>query len=217
MLVGERMTHPVITIEPDTPVQEALNMMRRENVRRMPVTDSEGHLVGIVAERDLLHASPSDATSLSVWELNYLLSKIVVKEVMTKDVITITEDTLLETAARIMADRKIGGIPVMRDSKVVGIMTETDLFKIFLEILGARKAGVRLTVMVPNKPGELAQITKAIFDLGGNIIAMGTFLGEDTESSEVTIKVEDIEAEVLRGAVEPMVKRVIDLRDTLSA
>jgi len=217
MLVGERMTHPVITVEPDTPVQEALNMMRRENVRRMPVTDSAGHLVGIVAERDLLHASPSDATSLSVWELNYLLSKIVVKEVMTKDVVTITEDTLLETAARIMADRKIGGIPVMRDSKVVGIMTETDLFKIFLEILGARKAGVRLTVMVPNKPGELAQITKAIFDLGGNIIAMGTFLGEDTESTELTIKVEDVGAEALRGAIEPMVSRVIDVRDTLSA
>jgi acetoin utilization protein AcuB len=217
MLVGERMTHPVITVEPDTPVQEALNMMRRENVRRMPVTDSAGHLVGIVAERDLLHASPSDATSLSVWELNYLLSKIVVKEVMTKDVVTITEDTLLETAARIMADRKIGGIPVMRDSKVVGIMTETDLFKIFLEILGARKAGVRLTVMVPNKPGELAQITKAIFDLGGNIIAMGTFLGEDTESTELTIKVEDVDAEALRGAIEPMVSRVIDVRDTLSA
>ncbi|MGA9191946.1 MAG: CBS domain-containing protein [Anaerolineales bacterium] len=211
------MTHPVITVEPDTPVQEALNMMRRENVRRMPVTDSAGHLVGIVAERDLLHASPSDATSLSVWELNYLLSKIVVKEVMTKDVVTITEDTLLETAARIMADRKIGGIPVMRDSKVVGIMTETDLFKIFLEILGARKAGVRLTVMVPNKPGELAQITKAIFDLGGNIIAMGTFLGEDTESTELTIKVEDVDAEALRGAIEPMVSRVIDVRDTLSA
>lgn len=217
MLVGERMTHPVITIEPDTPVQEALNMMRRENVRRMPVTDAKGHLVGIVAERDLLHASPSDATSLSVWELNYLLSKIVVKEVMTKDVITIKEDTLLESAARIMADRKIGGIPVMRDSKVVGIITETDLFKIFLEILGARKPGVRLTVMVPNKPGELAQITKAIFDLGGNIIAMGTFLGDNTETTEVTIKVEDVEAEALRGAVEPMVSRVIDVRDTQSA
>ncbi len=217
MLVGERMTHPVITIEADTPVQEALNMMRRDHVRRLPVTDSKGHLVGIVAERDLLHASPSDATSLSVWELNYLISKIVVNEVMTKDIITVTEDTLLETAAQIMADSKIGGIPVMRDSKVVGMITETDLFKIFLEVMGARKAGVRLTVMVPNKPGELAQITKAIYDMGGNIISLGTFLGDNTESTEVTIKVEDVKAEALRAAVEPMVVRVIDLRDTLSA
>ena len=217
MLVGERMTHPVITIEPDTPVQEALNLMHREHVRRLPVTDPEGHLVGIVAERDLLQASPSDATSLSVWELNYLLSKIVVKEVMAKDVTTITEDTLLETAARIMADQKIGGIPVMRDSKVVGIITETDLFKIFLEVLGARKAGVRLTVMVPNKPGELAEITKAIYELGGNIIALGTFLGDNTETTEVTIKVEDVDTKALQSAVEPLVARVIDMRETRSA
>jgi acetoin utilization protein AcuB len=214
MLVGERMSHPVISVEPDTPVQEALNMMHREHVRRFPVTDEHGHLVGIVAERDLLHASPSDATSLSVWELNYLLGKIVVKEVMAKDVITVTEDTLLETAARIMADRKIGGIPVLRDKKVVGIITETDLFKIFLEVMGARKPGVRLTVMVPNKPGKLANITKAIYDLGGNIISLGTFLGEDTESSELTIKVEDVGEDSLRKAVEPMVSRVIDVRDT---
>jgi acetoin utilization protein AcuB len=217
MLVGERMTHPVITIEPETQVQEALNLMHSENVRRFPVTDSEGHLIGIVSERDLLHASPSDATSLSVWELNYLLSKIVVEEVMTRDVITITEDTLLESAARIMADRKIGGLPVMRDSKVVGIITETDLFKIFLEVLGARKAGVRLTIMIPNKPGELALITKAIYDAGGNIISLGTFLGEDTESTDATIKVEDVDSEALQKAVEPLVTRVIDIRDTLSA
>jgi acetoin utilization protein AcuB len=217
MLVGERMTHPVITIEADTPVQEALNMMHREHVRRFPVADPQGHLIGIVAERDLLHASPSDVTSLSVWELNYLLSKIVVEEVMTKDVITVTEDTLLESAARIMADRKIGGLPVVRNSRVVGIITETDLFKVFLEVLGARKAGVRLTVMVPNNPGELARITKAIYDAGGNVISLGTFLGEDTESSEVTIKVEDVEADALRKTVEPLVSRVIDVRETLSA
>ncbi len=217
MLVGERMTHPVITIEPDTQVQEALNMMHREHVRRFPVTNTKGHLVGMVSERDLLEASPSDATSLSVWELNYLLSKILVKEVMVKDVITVSEDTLLETAARIMADGKIGGLPVMRDSKVVGIITETDLFKIFLEVLGARKAGVRMTLMVPNKPGELAHITKTIFDLGGNILAMGTFLGDDTESTEVTIKVEGTTADELRKAVEPMVIKVKDIRDTLSA
>ncbi len=110
MLVGERMAHPVITIDPDTPILEALSMMRRDHVRRFPVVDHKGHLVGIVSERDLLEASPSDATSLSVWEVNYLISKITVGEVMNKDVITVTEDTLLETAARIMADKRIGGL-----------------------------------------------------------------------------------------------------------
>ena len=217
MLVGQRMTHPVITVEPETPAQEALIMMRREKVRRFPVVDEHGHLVGIVAERDLLHASPSDATSLSVWELNYLVSKIKVEEVMSTDVVTVTEDDLLETAARIMADNKIGGLPVVRDSRVVGIITETDLFKIFLEVLGARKPGIRLTVMVPNEPGVLASMTKAIYDLNGNIVSLGTFLGEDTESTEITVKVEDVEEEALRKAIEPKVSKIIDLRTTSPA
>lgn len=217
MLVGQRMTHPVITVEPETPAQEALVMMRREKVRRFPVVDEHGHLIGIVAERDLLHASPSDATSLSVWELNYLVSKIKVEEVMSADVVTVTEDDLLETAARIMADNKIGGLPVVRGSKVVGIITETDLFKIFLEVLGARKQGIRLTVMVPNEPGVLASMTKAIYELNGNIVSLGTFLGEDTESTEITVKIEDVEEEALRQAIEPKVSKIIDLRTTSPA
>jgi acetoin utilization protein AcuB len=217
MLVGERMSHPVITAEPDTPIQEALSMMRREHVRRFPVVDSRGHLVGIVSERDLLEAAPSDATSLSVWEVNYLISKITVGEVMKKDVTTVTEDALLETAARLMADEKIGGLPVVRDSEVVGMITETDLFKVFLEILGARKAGVRMTVTVRNQPGELAQLTKAIYEQGGNIIALGTFLGDSTETSELTIKVDGVEVETLRKVIKPLVTNIKDLRETAAA
>src|SRR3990170_281956 len=141
MLVGQRMTQPVITIEGEIPVQDALNLMGKEHVRRLPVVDGKGVLTGIVSERDLLHASASSATSLSVWELNYLISKIKVESVMSSDVITVTEDTPVEEAARIMADNKIGGLPVMRGGKVVGIITETDLFKLFLELLGARESG----------------------------------------------------------------------------
>ncbi len=110
--------------------------MREERVQRFPVVDQRGRLVGVVSESDLLHAAPSDVTSLSIWEVNYLVSKITVDNVMTRNVITITENTPLEEAARIMADDKIGGLPVVRDGEVVGIITETDLFKIFLEMLG---------------------------------------------------------------------------------
>src|SRR3990170_3638875 len=136
MIVGERMSHPVISVPPDMPIVDALNLMKREHIRRTPVI-KDGKLVGIVSDKDLLNASPSPATSLSVWEMNYLLSKITVKDVMTKDVLTVTEDTPIEEAARIMADNKIGGLPVMRGASVVGIITETDLFKLFLELLGA--------------------------------------------------------------------------------
>ena len=92
MLVGQRMSQPVITIHPDMAVQDALNLMRKENIRRFPVVTDSGALVGIVSERDLLHASPSNATSLSVWELNYLISKIKVASVMSSKVVTVTED-----------------------------------------------------------------------------------------------------------------------------
>lgn len=215
MLVGERMSHPVITIHPDMPLQEALNLMHQEHIRRLPVVDNRGQLVGIVSERDLLHASPSDATTLSVWELNYLLCKITIGEIMTRNVITVNVDTPIEEAARIMADAKIGGLPVARNGKVIGIITETDLFRIFPEMLGAREPGVRLAVLVPNVPGELTQLTKSIFDNGGNIVALGTFLGDSSENREVTIKVTGIDAQTLEELVTPLTDRVVDIRTAL--
>jgi acetoin utilization protein AcuB len=214
MLVKERMSHPVITIHPEMQIQEALKMMRDQRVRRFPVVDGRGRLVGIVAERDLLHAQPSEATSLSIWEVNYLVSKITVDRVMTRKVITIAEDTPLEEAARIMADNKIGGLPVVREDKVVGIITETDLFKIFLELLGARESGVRLAVLVTNVPGELAKLTKAIYENGGNILALGTFLGESSENTEVTLKVAGVDRESLIPIIEPLVERILDVRES---
>src|SRR3972149_512252 len=111
MLVKERMSRQPILASPDLSISEALNLMKKEKVRRLPVVDKQGHLIGIVSDKDLLHASPSPATSLSVWEITYLLGKIKVEDVMTKKVITVTEDTPVEDAARIMADNKIGGAP----------------------------------------------------------------------------------------------------------
>jgi acetoin utilization protein AcuB len=213
MFARERMSHPVISIHPKMSMQDALNLMHKESIRRLPVVDKHGKLVGIVSERDLLHASPSEATSLSVWEITYLLSRITVEGIMTREVITISEDTPIEEAALIMADNKIGGLPVIRDGEVVGIITETDLFKVFLELLGARDAGVRLAAFVANVPGELAKLTKAIYELGGNIVALGTFLGESTENREVTLKVEGVTPQALREVVEPLVNRVLDIRE----
>jgi acetoin utilization protein AcuB len=206
------MCYLVITIHPEMPIQEAQKRMREEHVRRFPVVDKHGRLIGIVSERDLLHAAPSDATSLSIWEINYLLSKITVDQVMTREVITVTEDTTLEEAARIMADNKIGGLPVIQDGKLVGIITETDLFKIFLEMLGARETGVRLTVLIPIDHSELAKLTKAISEVGGTILALSTFLGANSENREVTIKVDGVEKQTLMDAVQPCVEWVVDVR-----
>ncbi len=211
MLVGERMSHPVIFTAPDVPIHEALNLMRSEQIRRLPVI-KDGKLVGIVTDNDLLNASPSPVTSLSIWELNYLISKITVKDVMTKQVLTVTEDTPIENAARVMADHKIGGLPVIRGDKVVGILTETDLFKIFLELMGAREKGVRVSFLARNQPGELLKLSEAIFRLCGNVIAMGTFAGDDPSTLAVTIKVQGVELETLREAIQPMVLEIKDIR-----
>lgn len=135
MKVSERMTTPVITALPDLPIQEALNLMREKGIHRIPVVDKGGRLKGIVSDRDLLHASPSDATSLSVWELNYLLSKVTLRDVMTKSVITVEGDSRIRETARIMVDKKIHGLPVMDGDTMVGIITETDLFKVLVELL----------------------------------------------------------------------------------
>lgn len=213
MLVGERMTHPVIPVHPETSVPEALTLMRREKIRRLPVVD-HGRLVGIVTDRDLLHASASSATTLSVWELNYLLSKLTVAKVMCADVLTVAENTPIEEAARIMADNKIGGLPVMRGDHIVGMITETNLFRVLLEMTGAREKGVRATVLVPDRAGQLAQLTHAVAELGGNIIALSTFAGEDPSNSLVMCKIAGIEPELLRERLAPIVERVVDIRES---
>ncbi len=213
MLVGERMSHPVISVPSSMPINEALHLMRTEHIRRLPIVD-HGKLVGIVSNEDLLNASPSQATTLSVWEMNYLLSKVTVVQVMTRTVLTITEDTPIEEAARIMADNKVGGLPVMRDGHVVGIITETDLFKIFLELMGARDHGIRATVCMTDEPGQLAALTHAVASVGGNILALGTFDGEDPSCSEVTFKVADMTLEQLQETITPVVLKVIDIRES---
>ena len=213
MFVGERMSRPVIAVTLEDPINEVLAMFRNEHIRRAPVM-KEGKLVGIVSERDLLNASPSSATTLSVWELNYLISKVKVKNVMTKKVITVDADTPIEEAARIMADKKIGGLPVVSSGKVVGMITETDLFKILLELMGARQKGTRVTVTVPDQPGELAKITRAIANNGGDFISFGIFSGPDAHSRVVTFKAQGIKKEKIREVLHDIVLKFWDIRQS---
>ncbi|MCJ7710227.1 MAG: CBS domain-containing protein [Chloroflexi bacterium] len=213
MLVKERMTRQAIVAAPDLPILDALHLMRQEHIRRLPVVDKSGRLVGIVSDRDLLLASPSPATSLSAWELTHLLAKVTLRDVMSKKVITVTEDTPLEDAARIMADSKIGGLPVVRNGSLVGIITETDLFKLFLELLGAREPGVRVTAFVQNVPGEMAKLTRAVTDCGGNIIAMAAFAGTDPSNRRVLVKANGVSREDLVAALTPVVTEIEDVRE----
>jgi acetoin utilization protein AcuB len=197
MLVIERMTRTPITISGETTVEKALSILTEQKQRHLPVLDADENLIGIVSEKDLLRA-PSDK---------------VVEKVMTRDVVTVTEYTALEEAARIMADHRISGLPVMRDGKLIGIITETDLFHIFLELLGGREEGVRLTMLVPEERGILASLTSEITQMGGNILALGTFQGEDPTNRMVTVKVSDAPTDKLVAVMEALGMEIVDVRE----
>ena len=212
MLVGQRMSRPVITVSPDLPITEALTLLKRNNIRRAPVV-KRGKMVGIITVADIMNASPSQATSLSIWEVNYLISKIKVDAVMTKKVLTVQEDIPIEDAAKLMVDTKIGGMPVMRGKEIVGMITETDLFKVFLEMMGARHMGVRVSYLMVNRAGEIAKLSKVLYENGGNILSLGTFAGETPSNVLVTMKLEGIELETLRILLEPLVVEIQDIRN----
>jgi len=215
MLIRDRMTRNPVLCTADLSVTDAFDLMKKSHIRRMPVVDKNGKLVGIVSDKDLLRVTPSPATTLSAYEIPYLLSKVKVSDVMAKKVITVAEETPVEEAARIMADNKIGGLPVVDESNVVvGIITETDIFKTFLELIGARRPGVRITMIVKDKRGELARIGQAIADIGGNIIATVELPGTDPSNYEVLLKVIGVSKDALEAALKPMVERITDVRES---
>jgi acetoin utilization protein AcuB len=216
MFVREYMTPNPITITADVSVTQALRMMRDKKVRRLPVLDGKGKLVGIVSDKDLLHASPSPATSLAVWEMTELLAKLTVEKVMTREVVTVSEDLPLEEAARIMVDRRIGGLPVMREQTLAGIITETDLFKVLMELLGGRRSGVRVTVSVAGVKGTLARVANVVFDTGGDIVGLGIseVSGSGGMQWEIMLKVQDASKDKLVEALKPVVEEIVDVRET---
>jgi len=216
MLIRQAMTKRPVTIPANVPVSTALEFMRQKNVHRLPVLDKRGRMVGIVAESDLLYASPSPATSLSVWEIHGLLAKLTVEKVMTRKVITISPDAPVEEAAQVMVTKHIGGLPVLDGKELVGIVTETDLFKVFIDMLGGRRHGVRVYATIPGKKGSFMKIAQAVYKAGGDIIGLG--LREAAEASgkvwEMTIKVKDVPQTKLVAALRPVVNKFQDARGT---
>jgi acetoin utilization protein AcuB len=175
MRIRDIMTRNPITVESDTLVLEAQKTMREHNIRRLPVVD-KGKLTGIVTQHDLLAASPSPATSLSIYELNYLLSKMKVKEIMKKNPVTVGPDTPFEEALRIGQERKIGSFPVVENGKLVGITTESDIVRVMTRALGIREEGSRVTIEgLGGKLGELQKIISIVDQHQTVILSMMTF------------------------------------------
>jgi acetoin utilization protein AcuB len=209
MLVRDRMTLDPIVISPEASHPEALRILHKEKFRYLPVVDKAGKVIGVVTEADLLHAAPSSATSLSIYEMNYLLANLKVREVMSSPPITVPEDAPLEEAARLMIEKEIGCLPVMREGKLVGVITETDIFKTFVEILGRGRAVLRLTLRSPDMPGELARLTNLIASLGGNIHNVASFQGEDPQHVYFTFRIDGVEENTLLPALREMGEQVV--------
>ncbi|HEY8485903.1 MAG TPA: CBS and ACT domain-containing protein [Limnochordales bacterium] len=171
MRVRDRMTANPITVQPQTSVNEALRIMQGRKIRRLPVVQ-DGRLVGIVTLLDLMRVSASPATTLSVYELRYLLDRLSVQEAMTRQVITIHPDEPIEQAALLMREHKIGGLPVVENGRLVGIITETDIFDALVDLLGVRQAGARLEVDCPQRPDLLAKVATVLGEHGVQAVSL---------------------------------------------
>ncbi len=169
------MTTPVICTEPDARITDVLDIMKKNNLHRIPVTDANGTLVGLITE-GMISGAGGNATSLSIYELNYLLSKTKVKTVMQKRVATVHPENLMEKATEKMLKEDIGCLPVVDDqNKVVGILTQNDVFKSFLEVLGWYREGIRVALEAKDEIGQLEKISKVFADEGINIANIGVY------------------------------------------
>jgi len=215
MFVRDFMTRDPITITSEVSHPDALELMRKHRIRRLPVI-SKGKLVGIVAEKDLLSNQPSPATTLSVFEANTLLRNLHVHDIMVRPVVTVEGDCPMEEAACIMVARKIGCLPVMDGDRIVGIITETDVFRALVEVLGGKEPGLRVVVRLPERVGEAARVTAEIAAQGGNIVAITSSQVLQGRYREATIKVTGIEPGAFRALFEKQDIEVVDLGAMMS-
>lgn len=195
MQVHECMMVNPITVSPKTKYAEAIRLLRLKKLAALPVVDKEGQLVGIVTEKDLLDISP--VAVLGAHTISHLLSAIAVEEAMTRRVITVQEDYPLEEAACLLIDNKVGSLPVMRGDRLVGMITESDIFRAMTDALGGRSEGIRITIRLLEDKGELGAITDGIVQLGGKLVSLSTYWGVDPFKRIVTLKVQGVNREEL--------------------
>lgn len=195
MYVKNRMTKDPITIVANAPISDAVALMKEKNLKRVPVLEGD-KVVGVLTQSDIQRVSPTKATSLSIFEINYLLSKLTVKEAMTKSPVTVESSSLLEEAAIIMREQRIGTLPVTEKGKLVGIITESDIFDAFIDLLGFKDVGSRITVEVQDVPGVMAHIAGIYKSFGINISHIAVY--KENGTSDIVIRSEAVETEELQ-------------------
>ena len=219
MLVKDRMTSDPITIAPDASVHDAFRIVQDRGIHYLPVVDKRGRLIGIVTRTDLMRASPSAATTLTVHEANYLLAHLQVKEAMTSPAITVPQEAPLEEAALLMVEKEISCLPVVHaegrhGARLVGIITESDIFRAFVDILGGGDPVLRVTMRAPDVPGELARLTALIAELGGNLHSVAAWRRDEPEYVYFTFRLEGVDEAALVSALDRLGEQVVQARRT---
>lgn len=204
MLIREWMTKEVIFITPETSMLKASKLMKDNNIRRLPVLDEKRRVIGIVSDRDVKAASPSKATTLDMHELYYLLSEVKSKDIMTPNPCTIRSTDTVENAAVLMEERGFGGLPVVDESDcLVGIITDHDIFKVLIDISGARKGGLQLALHLPDQPGILCPVFELLRECGTNVLSVLTSRSNTQDgTSHVYIRLHPMPSEQEKKVVE---------------
>lgn len=208
MLVKDWMTPDPVTITDDTSMMKAIHLMKQNRFRRLPVMH-DGKLVGIVTDRDLKEASPSKATTLDVHELYYLLAELQVKDIMTRDPITVRPDDTVEHAAQLMLENTISGLPVVDETgQLRGILTQSDVFRAFMHITGIQQGGVQFALRLEDRPGLIKEVVDLLRAQGARFVSLLTSYASSGEGfRDVYIRVKNLSSEAVKAAKEELAKR----------
>ena len=205
MLVKNWMSKDVITVDVNDSMHDAMKHLKEHDIRMLPVM-KKGKLVGIITDRDLKRASASDATTLEIHELLYLLTRVKVKDIMTRDVITVPPDFTVEETAQVLQKNRISGAPVVdADGQIVGTITQTDLFRVLISLTGVDKGGIQFGFQVEDRPGSIKGIADIIRSYGGRMVSILTSYDDVPEGyRKVYIRMRSIERSKLKNLIQAL-------------
>ena len=214
MTVRRIMNANPITTTPDASIVDVQQVLKDNKIHRLPVLDRKGALAGVITEKDILHATPSPVSSLSIYEIPYMLAKLKVSNLMSKPK-SVSPDTLVEEAARMMIEGDLSCLPVVEGGRLIGIVSKSDMFKVLVELCGANEKGVRATVILTERKGELAKLTGALTEQGFDIVSMGTVPDSDRKEGDLrTIEKRSVKLDDVLSAIKPLVREIVDIRLT---
>lgn len=199
---------------PEMTAIEVQELMDKQGIRHLPIVDQESNLVGLITKSSLKSALPSDVSQFSRFEISYTLSKVKVESIMVTDVVTIEEEVPIEHAAWLMADRRIGTLPVLSEGKLVGIISDSNIFIAMTSLLGAYEPGIRVTVLQPDKSGVVAQLTNAIYEAGGYLSVCVGYYPKNLDNKWISVcKIQNLDQKQIEDIVDDLEEAsILDIR-----